>query len=138
MKKIFLFIILITALFNSKSFAQILTKEDLKKIVNENKFDINLFTRKNFKMKYDGPKKEGGSIIHLQNKKANELLFLYEDDNKNFESLLYYLPNKNECYNLYLELKSIDINVSKLRKMEENGKIYYQIEIRNKEKNNYQ
>lgn len=67
------------------------------------------------------------------NKKENELLFIYNDDYGNFHQLNYYLPTKEQHNKLFNSLVSSNIKCVKVGQTFENGKIYYQIIVHNKE-----
>lgn len=134
MKNIFIVLIFFLALISQMLFGQVLTKKDFKNIVSNKKTEISFFVGKHFKLKYSGPRKQGGLISHFENKQEDELLFLYDDDDGNFQQLNYYLPTKEKYLKLFSSLKSIDINSTKSGKTFENGKLYYQLIVSKNEK----
>ena len=134
MKNIIIALICLLGLSNQKSFAQVLTIKDFKNIVSNKKTEIDFFEVKNFRLKYSGPRKQGGILTHFVNKQENELIFVYDDDVGNFQQLNYYLPSKDKYIKLFNSLVSVNIKCFKTGKTFENGKIYYQIIVHNNEK----
>lgn len=115
-------------------FSQSIKKEDIQQILATNKISETLLKTKSFKVIYSGPRKLGGFITKLQNSKTNEILFVYEDNDGNFQSLNYYLPNKDEYLKFYERLLQSKIKAFKNGRTEEQGKYYYQISISSTQK----
>lgn len=89
---------------------------------------------KKFKTVYSGPRKEGGLLINMYNRKNDEYLFIYQGNDSAFQSIIFYFWNSADYNKMYTalktEFKTDSLKVSKLgRTLYENGKKYYQLEI---------
>lgn len=125
---ILLFFVFVSGIFLTS--AQTLTPSDIwyKLIPNKMNTD-NFLTQKGFKMKYSGPKKLGGNISCYFNKKADEWLFIHDDEQWRTTSVSYLLPTLKKYKNNLIEKKLLSQGeeVSPMGKTSQENKIYYQL-----------
>lgn len=88
-----------------------------------------LLIQKGFKMKYSGPKKLGGNLSCYFNKKADEWLFIHDDEQWKTTSVSYLLPTLKKYKTNQVEKKLLlqGEEVTSMGKTYQEGKVYYHL-----------
>lgn len=83
-------------------------------------------------MQYSGPKKLGGYISCYFNKKANEWLFIHDDEQWQTTNVAYLLPTLKKYKNNQIEKKLLlqGEEVTPMGKTYQEGKVYYHLMYR--------
>ncbi len=128
---ILLFFVLVSGIFLSS--AQTLTSSDIWYKLILGKMDTDsLLAQKGFKMKYSGPKKLGGYISCYFNKKADEWLFIHDDEQWQTTNVAYLLPALKKYKSNLTEKKLLlqGEEVTPMGKTYQEGKVYYHLMYR--------
>ncbi|REC61955.1 hypothetical protein DRF65_13085 [Chryseobacterium pennae] len=88
-----------------------------------------LLTQKGFKMKYSGPKKLGGNLSCYFNKKADEWLFIHDNEQWQTTGVSYLLPTLTKYKNNQVEKKLLlqGESVTPMGKTYQENKLYYHL-----------
>lgn len=125
---ILLFFVLISGIFLPS--AQTFTPHDIwYKVISSKMNTDSLITQKGFKMKYSGPKKLGGYLSCYFNKKADEWLFIHDDEQWQTINVSYLLPTLKKYKNNQIEKKLLSQGeeVTPMGKTYQENKIYYHL-----------
>ncbi|WP_347219355.1 hypothetical protein [Chryseobacterium sp.] len=113
--------------------AQTLTSSEVwYKLFSKNVNTDSLLTQKGFKMKYSGPKKLGGNLSCYFNKKADEWLFIHDDEQWQTTSVSYLLPALKKYQNNQIDKKLLlqGESVTSMGKTYQENKLYYHLVYR--------
>ncbi|UHO39499.1 hypothetical protein H5J24_05225 [Chryseobacterium capnotolerans] len=122
------FIALISGVFLSS--AQTLTSSEIWYKLIENKTNTDsILTQKGFKMMYSGPKKLGGHLSCYFNKKADEWLFIHDNEQWQTTNVSYLLPTLQKYRNNQVEKKLLlqGEEVNPMGKTYHENKAYYHL-----------
>ncbi|MEJ5106341.1 hypothetical protein [Chryseobacterium sp. MYb328] len=88
-----------------------------------------LLTQKGFKMKYSGPKKLGGNLSCYFNKKADEWLFIHDNEQWQTTGVSYLLPTLKKYQSNQVEKKLLlqGESVTSMGKTYQENKLYYHL-----------
>lgn len=87
-----------------------------------------LLNKKEFKLKYSGPKKQGGNLSCYFNKKSDEWLFIHTDQLDKTTQISYLLPTlKKYQKNRVEKLLSPEQEINPMGKTYQENRIYYHL-----------
>lgn len=126
--KILLFIAITSGIFPAS--AQTLTSSEIwYKLISSKMNTDSLLTKKGFKMQYSGPKKLGGNLSCYFNKKADEWLFIHDNEQWQTINVSYLLPTLKQYKNNQVEKKLLlqGEEVTPMGKTYQESKVYYHL-----------
>ncbi|MCQ9637902.1 hypothetical protein MP478_00765 [Chryseobacterium sp. WG14] len=88
-----------------------------------------LLVQKGFKMKYSGPKKQGGFLSCYFNKKSDEWMFIHANDQNQVTTISYLLPTLQKYKKNLIDKKQLlpGEEVQAMGKTIQENKIYYDL-----------